>query len=236
MLTFGLTLDELCHLSYPGWSSLDHHQNLGVVLNLALPLVDRGHAGYDVDTGGQLVGDQSAGDLLRLVGVGGRHEGHRVFLLWSGHATQLTGKSEGQKSEGLTKQIWHKYNEKQSDLTIKYFKFYSNNQQTFFHEYLDWESHPKQNILYTLAVVIIVWKLVICSEKKTFIFTKVFFHIFNLNAQNIKQWRLLHSAHLYITIIFWLLKITFLDLLLEKKVSNQSLHIIVFSFHFVKGN
>ena len=217
MLTFGLTLDELCHLSYPGWSSLDHHQNLGVVLNLALPLVDRGHAGYDVDTGGQLVGDQSAGDLLRLVGVGGRHEGHRVFLLWSGHATQLTGKSEGQKSEGLTKQIWHKYNEKQSDLTIKYFKFYSNNQQTFFHEYLDWESHPKQNILYTLAVVIIVWKLVICSEKKNIYFHQGIFSHFQFKCSEYKTMKVTSfSSSLYHN-YFLVAKNNFLGFTFRKK-------------------
>ena len=221
MLTFSLTLDELCQLSYPGWSSFDHHQDLRIIFYLPLPLVDGGHPGYDVDTGSQLVGDESTGNLLCLVGVRSRHESHRIFLLVSGHTAQLSWKSAGQKSEGLTKQIWHKYNDKQSDLAIKYFLSFIQSITKLSFTNIKIENYPKQNLLYTLAVVNIVWKLVIGSEKKqTFTFPKVIFHIFNLNAQNIKQWRLLHSAHLYITIIY------FLDFY-RKKVSNQFLHIIV---------
>ena len=43
--------DVLGHALDAGGPGLDHHEDLFVVLNLALPLVDRGDARHNVDTG-----------------------------------------------------------------------------------------------------------------------------------------------------------------------------------------
>ena len=83
------TFHKLCQLRHPDCSSLDHHQNLGVILDLSLPLVDGGDPGNDVDAGSQLVRDDSSSNLLCFVRVRSRNEGHRIFLLWPGH-TQLS--------------------------------------------------------------------------------------------------------------------------------------------------
>ena len=102
-----LTLHKLCQLLYPRGSGFDHHQNFRVVLNFPLPLIHGGHPRQDVDTGCQLVGDQPACDLLRLVGVRGGDEGHGELLLRSRH-TQMSGQSAGKESARVSEQIWHK--------------------------------------------------------------------------------------------------------------------------------
>ena len=51
-----VVLDKLGQFRNPGRSRLDHHQKLAVIFNLALPLVHRSDAGYDVDTRCQLLG------------------------------------------------------------------------------------------------------------------------------------------------------------------------------------
>jgi len=79
--------------------------------------------------------------------------------------------------------------------------------------------------------------LVICSEKKNIYFHQGIFSHFQFKCSEYKTMKVTSfSSSLYHN-YFLVAKNNFLGFTFtEKKVSNQSLHIIVFSFHFVKGN
>jgi hypothetical protein len=79
--------DGQFHLGDEVRAGLDHHQDFGRGFNLALPAVNRLHAGQDIDAGSHLLFDQATGDAFGLlaIGAGGKNNLKNrsyVYQLW----------------------------------------------------------------------------------------------------------------------------------------------------------
>ena len=127
------TFHKLCQLRHPDCSCFDHHQNLGIIFYLPLPLVhtcDPWHEKIDtfisihsvllltwndVDASRELVGHQPARNLLGHVAAGRRHEGHgEVLGLPVGrghpcHRVQPGPRHTRHQVPSLAQNLWHQH-------------------------------------------------------------------------------------------------------------------------------